>query len=367
MQSSSSSDAPELSTSRPTPADQAPLPADAAERGLAECWAILREHGKTFHLMARLLGDVRGDAIAALYAFARVADDAVDEPPPWDTPERIREQLAWMQAELRRAVAGKTRVPTFLALGDAVRRYGIPLEPFDELVLGVEMDLDKFRYETFAELELYCYRVAGTVGLLITPVAGYRAGTAALEHAKTLGTAMQLTNILRDVGEDLDRGRIYLPLEDLARFDVTEADLLTRRNDHRFRALMEFEIQRAERLYAEGLALIPLLTSSRGRAAFQFAVEAYAAILGKIRASGYDVFSARAHLSLQEKLALVPGTAWRAWWAGVAGMVAAAGASGATRRGGSPGPAGRAGVNGASVGAAREGVDRPNGVPGRTR
>src|SRR5512133_827128 len=101
MQLPTSSDAPELPSSRPTAADDAPLPAGAAERGLARCWEILREHGKTFHLMARLLGDARGDAIAALYAFARVADDAVDEPPPWDTPERIREQLRWMQAELR--------------------------------------------------------------------------------------------------------------------------------------------------------------------------------------------------------------------------------------------------------------------------
>ena len=357
MQRSTSPDAPESPASPASAADDAPLPAGTAERGLEECWAILREHGKTFHLMARLLGDARGDAIAALYAFARVADDAVDEPAPWETPERICEQLRWMQAELRRAVAGRSRVPTFVALGEAVRRYGIPLLPFDELVAGVLMDLDKFRYATFSELELYCYRVAGTVGLLITPVAGYRAGSAALEHAKTLGTAMQLTNILRDVGEDLERGRIYLPLEDLERFEVSEADLLAHRNDVRFRALMEFEIQRAERLYADGLRLIPLLTKKRGRAAFQFAVEAYAAILGKIRASGYDVFGARAHLTFQEKLALVPGTAWRAWWAGIVGAFGGA----PPPRAGVNGAAGRAGVNGAASGAVQGGLDGTNG------
>jgi phytoene synthase len=282
-------------------------------RGWTECWEILREHGKTFHVMARVLGPERGNAIAALYGFARVADDLVDEPAPGDTPEAIRQKLTAMQGELRRAVAGESHSPRFAALGETVRRYGIPLQPFDDLVAGVAMDLEPTRYRTFADLELYCYRVAGTVGLMITPVAGYEPGSAALEHAKTLGTAMQLTNILRDVGEDLDRGRVYLPEEDLARFGVSEADLRARRVDARFRDLMEFQIARAERLYHDGLRLIPLLTSRRGRAAFEFAVEAYSGILGKIRAAGYDVFHGRAHLSLAEKLVLIPTSAWHAW------------------------------------------------------
>jgi 15-cis-phytoene synthase len=282
-------------------------------RGWAECWQILRENGKTFHLMARVLGPERGNAIAALYGFARVADDAVDEPAPGDTPDTIRAQLRWMLEELRRAAAGESREPRFAVLGEAIRQYRIPLEPFDELVAGVSMDLEQMRYATFADLERYCYRVAGTVGLMITPVAGYRAGSAALEHAKTLGTAMQLTNILRDVGEDLGLGRIYLPQEDLARFGISEAEFATRRVDARFRDLMEFEIQRAQRLYDDGVALIPLLTSARGRAAFEFAVEAYSGILGKIRAAGYDVFTKRASLTFAEKLALLPSSAWHAW------------------------------------------------------
>jgi phytoene synthase len=286
-------------------------------RGWAECWQILRENGKTFHLMARLLGSERGNAIAALYGFARVADDAVDESAPGDTPERIRAQLCWMQEELRRAVAGESREPRFAVLGETIRLYRIPLEPFDDLVAGVAMDIEPMRFDTFADLELYCYRVAGTVGLMITPVAGYRAGSRALEHAKTLGTAMQLTNILRDVGEDVQRDRVYLPQEDLARFGVAEADLAAGCIDARFRALMEFEIGRARRLYDEGLALIPLLTSARGRAAFEFAVEAYSGILGKIRASGFDVFHHRAHLTFAEKLALLPSSAWHAWTAGI--------------------------------------------------
>ena len=281
-------------------------------RGWAECWRILRENGKTFHVMARVLGPQRGNAIAALYGFARVADDAVDEPAPGDTPELIRARLRWMQEELRRAAAGESRNPRFAVLGETIQRYRIPLEPFDDLVAGVAMDIEPRRFVTFTDLELYCYRVAGTVGLMITPVAGYRAGSPALEHAKTLGTAMQLTNILRDVGEDLRRGRVYLPEEDQRRFGVSEADLSAGLVDARFRALMQFEIDRAQRLYDKGIALIPLLTSARGRAAFEFAVEAYSGILGKIRACGYDVFGQRAHLTLAEKLALLPSSAWHA-------------------------------------------------------
>jgi 15-cis-phytoene synthase len=281
--------------------------------GWARCWDVLRENGKTFHMMARVLGPERGNAIAALYRFARTADDAVDEPAPGDTPDAIRARLREMQRELRRAVAGESRQPEFAVLGEAIRRYDIPLRPFDDLVAGVAMDLEPTRFATFAELELYCYRVAGTVGLLITPVAGYLPDSPALEHAKTLGTAMQLTNILRDVEEDVGRGRVYLPLEDLARFGVSEDDLAAHRVDARFRALMEFEVARAQRLYDAGAALVPLLTSARGRAAFEFAVEAYSGILRKIRAAGYDVFGRRAHLSFLGKLALLPSSLWHAW------------------------------------------------------
>jgi phytoene synthase len=295
-----------------TPLPDVRLSQAALMRGWSECWQILREHGKTFHLMARVLGAERGNAIAALYGFARVADDLVDEPAPGDTPERIRAKLRWMQEELRRAVSGESREPRFAVLGRTIRRYGIPLEPFDDLVAGVATDIEPVRFTTFRELERYCYQVAGTVGLMITPVAGYRGGARALEHAKTLGTAMQLTNILRDVGEDMRRDRIYLPQEDLLRFGVSEADLAAGRVTSRFRVLMQFEIDRAQRLYDEGLALIPLITSARGRAAFDFAVAAYSGILGKIRAAGYDVFGRRAHLTRAEKLALIPSSAWHA-------------------------------------------------------
>jgi phytoene synthase len=293
-----------------------PVPAGAEESGYAECWDILREHGKTFHLMARLLGPERGNGIAALYGFARVADDLVDERPPGVSREEVRDELHHMLEELERAVAGQSLQPRFVVLGETIHRYSIPLQPFYDLVAGLEMDLDGVHYRTFSELEKYCYRVAGTVGLMITPVAGYRAGTDALEYAKILGTAMQLTNILRDVGEDYDRGIIYLPEDELDHFGVPARDLPAHRDTPAFRELMEFQIARARRLYDEGLALIPLMTRRRGRAAFQFAVDAYSAILEKIRENGYDVFSRRASLSFSSKLGMIPACAWRAWRAG---------------------------------------------------
>ncbi len=288
----------------------------ARAQGLAECWEILRVHGKTFHVMAKLLGADRGDAIAALYGFARVADDLVDERAPDARPEEIRAELHRMLLELRRAAAGEPVEPRWLVLGEAVRRFAIPLEPFDDLVRGLEMDLDGSTYRTFSDLELYCYRVAGTIGLMITPVAGYREGTGALEYAKMLGSAMQLTNILRDVGEDHARGIVYLPQEDLAQFGFTREDLPRHVGEDGFRALIELEISRARRLYAEGLHLIPLMTSARGRAAFQFAADAYGAILDKIRENRHDVITRRASLSFTEKLAMIPVATWHAWRGG---------------------------------------------------
>lgn len=282
------------------------------ERGYAECYEILREHGKTFYVMAKVMGAERGRGIAALYGFARTSDDTVDVPGAETRPEQIRQQLDWMRAELRRGVAGTSREPKYMVLGETVRKFGIELYPFDDLIEGVAMDLTKSRYADYNELELYCYRVAGTIGLMITPVAGFEKGTRALEFAKTLGTAFQLTNILRDVGEDLRRGRIYLPKEDLDRFGITEQDLLNGRRDQAFRDMMDFQIERAFALYREGLQLIPLVTSAGGRLAFQFACDAYSSIMHKIRENDYDVYTKRAHLTLWEKLAMIPRSWWRA-------------------------------------------------------
>lgn len=282
-----------------------------AEQGYAQCYKILREHGKTFHVMAKLLGTDRGKAIAAIYGFARTADDVVDEAIPNTNKQIIFEELQSMLKKLKQAVESGVGTPVYAVLGETIRKYEIEIYPFEDLVKGVAMDLEKNRYESFDELELYCYRVAGTIGLMITPVAGFKTQSNALEYSKILGTAFQLTNILRDVGEDARRGRIYLPKTELERFRISEEEILSGKLTSNFEALMEFQIDRANLLYKEGLSLIPLVTSFGGKLAFQFAADAYSAILMKIRENHYDVFTKRAHLSFWDKIVLIPRCIWR--------------------------------------------------------
>lgn len=281
------------------------LSAQDEARGWAECWDILRQHGKTFHLMARLLGPGRGSAIAALYGFARVADDLVDERPAGMTREDVRRELHAMLDELRLSVAGESRRPRFAVLGETIRRHDIPLQPFSDMVAGLEMDLDGVRYPTFSDLELYCYRVAGTVGLMITPVAGYRAGSRALEHAKVLGTAMQLTNILRDVGEDARRGRIYLPVNELQQFNVKANEILSGQYSERFTALMQFQAQRAHALFDQALALLPAADRRAQKPGLMMAA-IYRALLREIEHDGFAVLHQRTSLTPIRKL-------WLAW------------------------------------------------------
>ncbi len=272
--------------------------------GYARSMAVLRKHGRTFWFMSLLFPPPRCLAIGAIYRFARTVDDLVDQPPPWAPPIMIRQLVLDEAAKLEACVVGSCEQPEYRALADTIRRFDLPLYPFRDLVDGVLMDVDRDRYDTFEALERYCYGVAGTIGLLITPVMGAR-GREAGRHARTLGTAFQLTNILRDVGEDARRGRIYLPREDLERFRVSEDEILGLRMSDRFRALMEFEIQRALSLYEDGSNLLPLVPAVQGRVGFRFAIDAYSAILARIRRNGYDAFTRRAHLTGAEKAALI--------------------------------------------------------------
>jgi phytoene synthase len=169
----------------------------------------------------------------------------------------------------------------------------------DELLAGIAMDLTVSRYATFDDLWLYCYRVASVVGLISMHIIGHREGAG--PYAIRLGIALQLTNILRDVGEDARRGRVYLPLEDLARFGLCADDILSGRRDYRFRALMRFEIARAHALYEESWPGIALLNAD-GRLAIGAAAEIYRAILGRIAANDYEVFARRAYVPLAQKL-----------------------------------------------------------------
>jgi squalene synthase HpnC/squalene synthase HpnD len=273
---------------------------DAVERGYAICRAVVRASSSSFLPAFRLLPPDRRDALCAVYTFCRHVDDIADgDDLAAGDPARL---LARWHAELDAAYAGAPSRPITVALSDAVRRFGLPKRPFLEVLHGVETDLSRTRYETFDELEGYCYRVASAVGLLCIEIFGY-ASPSSRDYARDLGLAFQLTNILRDVREDAERGRIYLPREDRVRFGVREEELLAGRYSPRLAALMAFECGRARAYYlrARG-ALAPVDRRSLGPAEAMRRI--YEGLLDRIEARSFDVFASRITLSSWEKAAL---------------------------------------------------------------
>lgn len=260
------------------------------------CTAIARAHGRTFFLATRVLPPDRRRAIHAVYAYCRIADDIADR-----TPDRARAAAALAAWERQLDAPTDPVAVAFAAVRD---RYGVPTAAARDLVAGVRMDLSPVSFATWEDLRLYCYRVAGTVGLMVAPILGCR-DDGALPHAIDLGIAMQLTNILRDVGEDARAGRMYLPLADLDAFDCDPAALRAARSCPGFADLMAFEIARARALYASARQGFPALSPS-GRLAAVAGCELYAAILSRIEAMDYDVFSARARVSGARKLGALP-------------------------------------------------------------
>lgn len=280
------------------------------------CRQITRRIARTFYYGSLFLPPDKRRAAWALYAFCRTADDMADEPSLY--PDPVGELARW-RAALVETYAGRPVGPVMTAWADVLERYDVPLQPALDLLDGVEMDVRGTTYATFEDLRLYCYRVAGTVGLLMTPVLGY-ARPEALDYAVDLGIAMQLTNILRDIGEDSANGRVYLPTEDLARFGYDQERLFSAQVDDTFFDLLKFEIARAEDYYHRGQQGIPLLARD-SRLAIALSATLYRGILQRIRRNRYDVFTRRAHVPLQGKLAAIPATwLWvRRAGAGVAG------------------------------------------------
>jgi phytoene synthase len=272
------------------------------------CEAITRKHSRSFFLSTQLLPAEKRRAIRALYAFCRTSDDLVDQPGK-DTERALAEWVALVHAP-----QAPPDNAVLLAWRDTAARYGVPQALVDELLAGVAMDLTVNRYATFDDLWRYCYRVASVVGLISMQIIGGQPRAA--PYAIALGVALQLTNILRDVGEDAARGRIYLPQEDLSRFGVHDDDLLAgcrnpgeRTRDARFRALMSYEIDRAYTLYEAAWPGIAMLDFD-GQLAVAVAAEMYRGILARIVANDYDVFARRAHVSLAGKLLMLPRI-WR--------------------------------------------------------
>jgi 15-cis-phytoene synthase len=264
--------------------------------------AVIRAHSKTFYFATSLLPPDARVAIRSLYAFCRSSDDLVD-----CTDTSLRDLENW-RAKVA-LPANQQTDPLLYAWALVREQYGVDRRYERELLDGVEMDLRAQNYQTWQELETYCYRVASTVGLLSMPIIGLAKGACfeqAAPAAIKLGIALQLTNILRDVGEDAAMGRVYFPEEDLRRFQLARQDILNRTGDQRFVALMKFEIQRARRLYEEALPGIGLL-SPAARPAVGAAALLYRAILDQVEAIQYRVFEERAHTSGKHKLLMLPG------------------------------------------------------------
>jgi len=262
------------------------------------CRDVTRQSASSFYYALRLLPPVRRKALYAVYAFCRAVDDAVDEAEAGAASQLVAE---W-RAELERCYQGAPLHPVTVALAVSLEQFPVPKSALCAVIDGVEMDLLKSRYATFAELELYCRRVASAVGLASIEIFGYT-NPAARDYAVDVGLALQLTNILRDLSEDAERDRIYLPVEDLVAFGIPEEDLLRGVYNRRFCQLMEFECERARRYYASAETKLPAEDAASLRPA-EVMRRTYAQVLDRIVAERYFVFGRRLGLSRTRKAAL---------------------------------------------------------------
>lgn len=262
--------------------------------------AVARQRARNFYYAFLVLPPEKRRGFCAVYAFMRHCDDISDGQ---GSVEQKHESLRRWRSSLDAALAGHcSGNPIFPAFRDAVRRYAIPSQYFHWIIDGAEMDLDIFQYETFEDLYRYCFHVASAVGLVCLQIFGF-SEERALKYAEQCGVAFQITNILRDVKEDADMGRIYLPAEDLRRFGYTPDDLRRGILDERFRGLMAFEEKRAREYYAAARNLVPLVEEA-SRPALWAMIQIYQRILDRIAQRHYDVFRAPVHLGGAEKTAI---------------------------------------------------------------
>ena len=267
------------------------------ELAYEECRLITRREAKNFYYAFLTLPARRRRAIYVAYSFCRYCDDAVDA--ERSDAEKLR-MLAELRDKLNRCYQGQADEPLFLGLADVARQYDIPQEYFREVLAGVESDLVKNRYQNFEELSRYCYQVASVVGLICLQIFGYK-DARARQYAIDLGLAMQLTNIARDVKEDLTFDRIYLPQDELARFGYSEEELLAGTCNDAFVNLMRFQARRARDYFRSGFQLLPYL-SPRSRACPAALGLIYSKVLDRIEDANYNVLDRRVSLSTAEKL-----------------------------------------------------------------
>lgn len=263
--------------------------------------------GSSFYYSFLFLPPPRRRAIIALYAFCREVDDIVDE----CTDEHVAQtKLNWWRQEISDLYQGQPHHPVSHALLPVIRDFNLPAEQLLEIIDGMEMDLSLHRYEDFKSLRLYCHRVAGVVGELSAVIFGYT-DRATLHYAADLGLAFQLTNIIRDVGEDARRNRIYLPMDELAKFNVPASDILNARQTDNFKQLMEFQYQRAQQFYEQAFAALPAADRKTQKTGLIMA-GIYRTLLVEIRRDGFQVLTQRTALTPLRKLWI----AWRTWLKG---------------------------------------------------
>lgn len=267
------------------------------------CEQKAAQSGSSFYYSFRLLPPPRRRAITALYAFCREVDDVVDD---MHDPAVAQMKLAWWRQEIARAYAGGAQHPVALALQPVVHAFALPQAELQEIIDGMQIDLAQTRYPDFVALSAYCHKVAGVVGTLSAAIFGYE-NPATLGYAHDLGIAFQLTNIVRDVGEDARRGRIYLPQDELARFKVAPSQILRADASGGFRDLMAFEVTRAIEWYERALAQLPAVDRKRQRTGIAMAA-IYRTLLDEIVRDGYRVLDRRIALTPLRKLWI----AWRA-------------------------------------------------------
>ncbi len=286
---------------------------ESLSQSYAHCVALSKKEAKHFHYGFQLLADKdRYQSICALYAFARLADDFSDDD---DDAERALENAREWRRAFDRAMDGDPSAHLIMpAVVDSVRKYKIPVKYFHELMTGTEMDARQNRYTTWEDSYGYCYRVASVIGLMTIHVFGFEdpqheTGSGegrACELAEKTGIAFQMTNIVRDIKEDAERDRIYLPLEDLKRFGITEDQLLAGKHTPEIRELVKFEVERAHTYYEAAPELVPMIHKG-SRRALSMMVKVYQGLLKEIERRDYDVLTERVSLSKAQKLALAGG------------------------------------------------------------
>ncbi len=270
----------------------------------AYCQEKASSSGSSFYYSFMFLPPERRQAITALYAFCREVDDVVDE---CHDLQVAQTKLDWWRNEVRQVYGGQPQHPVGQALKDVIQRFPLPMEQLLEVIDGMQMDLNQTRYLDWKALNLYCYRVASVVGLLSAEIFGYT-NRQTLKYAHDLGLAFQLTNIIRDVGEDARRGRIYLPVDELQRFNVPARQILDARHSDNFRDLMAFQAARARQLYDQAFAQLPAEDRKAQRPGLIMAA-IYRTLLDEIEADGFLVLDRRTSLTPLRKI-WIAGRTW---------------------------------------------------------